>query len=114
MLNLAEQGPLLLAVDDLHWCDRPSLLFFAYLARRLEGQPILLLAGLREAEPGTDPALLGEIAHDPAAARVRPGPLSEAAVVTVIEERLARRRPPRSRPPATRRRAATRCCSASS
>ena len=88
VLNLAEQGPLLLAVDDLHWCDRPSLLFFAYLARRLEGQPILLLAGLREAEPGTDPALLGEIAHDPAAARVRPGPLSEAAVVTVIEERL--------------------------
>ena len=88
VLNLAEQGPLLLAVDDLHWCDRPSLLFFAYLARRLEGQPILLLAGLREAEPGTDPALLGELAHDPAAARVRPGPLSEAAVATVIEERL--------------------------
>ena len=41
--------PELLAVDDLHWRDRPSLQFFAYLARRLEGQPILLLAGLREA-----------------------------------------------------------------
>jgi DNA-binding CsgD family transcriptional regulator len=91
VLNLAEQGPLLLAVDDLHWCDRPSLLFFAYLARRLEGQPILLLAGVREAEPGTDPALLGEIAQDPAATHVRPAPLSEAAVATVIEERLGGR-----------------------
>ncbi|HEX5782419.1 MAG TPA: ATP-binding protein, partial [Solirubrobacteraceae bacterium] len=50
VLNLAEEGPLLLAVDDLHWCDRPSLLFLAYLAGRLERQPILLLAGLREAE----------------------------------------------------------------
>ena len=65
MLNLAEERPLLLAVDDLHWCDRPSLLFFAYLARRLESQPVLLLAGLREAEPGTDAALLGELAHEP-------------------------------------------------
>src|SRR5919106_6094459 len=36
VLNLAEEGPLLLAVDDVHWCDRPSLLFVAYLARRLE------------------------------------------------------------------------------
>ena len=35
--NLAAEQPLLLAVDDLHWCDRPSLRFLAYLARRLEG-----------------------------------------------------------------------------
>ena len=35
-----EERPLLLAVDDLHWCDRPSLRFVAYLARRLEGQPV--------------------------------------------------------------------------
>ena len=45
VLNLAEERPLLLAVDDLHWCDRPSLLFLAYLARRLESQPVVLLAG---------------------------------------------------------------------
>ena len=40
--NLAAEGPLLLAVDDLHWCDRPSLRFLAYLARRLEGMPVLV------------------------------------------------------------------------
>ncbi|GAA0385908.1 hypothetical protein Acor_26680 [Acrocarpospora corrugata] len=88
VLNLAEETPLLLAVDDLHWCDRPSLLFFAYLARRLEGQPILLLMGLRDAEPGTDPALLGEITRDSAAIGVRPGPLTGAGVAEFIEERL--------------------------
>ena len=42
MLNLAADRPLVLAVDDLHWCDRPSLRFLAYLTRRLEGLPVLL------------------------------------------------------------------------
>jgi DNA-binding CsgD family transcriptional regulator len=88
VLNLAEERPLLLAVDDLHSCDRPSLSFLAYLARRLESQPILLLAGLREAEPGTDAALLGEIVRGPDATGVHPAPLSEAAVAALVEERL--------------------------
>jgi predicted ATPase len=64
-LNLASEAPLLLAIDDLHWCDRPSLRFVAYLARRLEGQPILVAATIRTGKPGTDVALLGDIAHDP-------------------------------------------------
>jgi DNA-binding CsgD family transcriptional regulator len=88
VLNLAEERPLLLAIDDLHWCDRPSLLYVAYLSQRLEGQPILVLAGLRTAEPGTDAAVLADIAHDPAATAVRPGPLSQDAVAGFVEERL--------------------------
>src|SRR5690242_8445182 len=87
-LNLAAEGPLLLAIDDLHWCDRPSLRFVAYLARRLEGQPILVAATIRTGEPGTDVALLGEIAHDPAAVAVRPVPLSAEAVQALVRERL--------------------------
>jgi DNA-binding CsgD family transcriptional regulator len=66
VLNLGAQRPLLLAVDDLHWCDRPSLRFLAYLSRRLEDLPVLLVTTLRTAEPGTDPALLAELVHDPA------------------------------------------------
>jgi DNA-binding CsgD family transcriptional regulator len=87
---LAEEGPLLLSVDDLHWCDRPSLMFLTFLARRIEGRPIILLTGLREAEPGNDPALLGDLVHDPAATRIRPGPLGEGAVTALVEERMAR------------------------
>jgi len=86
--NLAQEEPILLVVDDLHWSDRPSLLFLAYLTRRLERQPVALLAGLREADPGTDPALLGEIARDAAVDTVRPGPLSEAAVAAFAAARL--------------------------
>jgi DNA-binding CsgD family transcriptional regulator len=87
-LNLAAERPLVLAVDDLHWCDRPSLRFLAYLARRLEGQPILVPATVRTNEPGTDVALLGEIAHDPATVSIRPVPLSADAVRDLVLERL--------------------------
>ena len=87
-LNLASEGPLFLAIDDLHWCDRPSLRFVAYLARRLEGQPILVAATVRTGEPGTDVALLGEIAQDPSTVAVRPVPLSADAVRELVRERL--------------------------
>jgi hypothetical protein len=35
--GIAQRAPLLLAVDDLHWADQPSLRFIAHLARRLDG-----------------------------------------------------------------------------
>jgi DNA-binding CsgD family transcriptional regulator len=89
-LNLAGEGPLLLVVDDLHWCDRPSLRFLAYLANRLEGTPIGVLAGLRSTDPGVDPALVAELAGGPATEPIRPAPLSAEAVAAVVETRLDR------------------------
>ncbi len=88
-LNAAASGPLLLSVDDIHWCDRPSLRFIAYLARRVAGLPVLLALGLRSAERGANPVLLGEIA-DSATAQIRPAPLSEAAVGELVSQRLNR------------------------
>jgi DNA-binding CsgD family transcriptional regulator len=89
-LNLATEKPLLLSIDDLHWCDAPSMRFAAYLARRLEGSQILLAVALRTGEPVADAALLGELTQDPAAERLRPGPLSRAGVGELVRERLGR------------------------
>jgi hypothetical protein len=89
MLNLAADRPLVLAVDDLHWCDRPSLRFLAYVTRRLEGLPVLLGVTLRTTEPGSDPALLSEIANDLATSALRPGPLTDAAVRFLVQVALA-------------------------
>ncbi len=87
-LNLGEEQPLLLAIDDLQWCDRASLRFIAYLAGRLEGQPVLLAATVRTGDLGTDPALLAEIAHAPSVESIRPGPLTAEGVAELVRERL--------------------------
>jgi DNA-binding CsgD family transcriptional regulator len=86
--NLGAESPLLLAVDDLHWCDHSSLLYLGYLARRLEGLPIAVVASLRPSEPGPDAALLAELTGDPLARRIAPRPLSRDAVASVVRDRL--------------------------
>src|SRR3954452_14562868 len=41
---LAERRPLALVIDDAQWADRASLEVLAYLARRVEDFPLLILA----------------------------------------------------------------------
>jgi DNA-binding NarL/FixJ family response regulator len=88
VVNLSAEGPLFIAVDDLHWCDAPSLRALAYLVRRLEGLPVLLVGSLRPSEPGVDRALLSEIAADPLCVSLGPGPLGEDAVARLVRARL--------------------------
>jgi DNA-binding CsgD family transcriptional regulator len=87
-LNVAGDAPLAFVVDDLQWADVPSLRFLAYLAHRLEGQPILLALGLRTAEAGTDAALLAALVDDPQAIRLRPRALSPNGVAQLTRARL--------------------------
>ncbi|MFC7484700.1 AAA family ATPase [Luedemannella flava] len=86
--NLSAREPLLLAVDDVQWCDSGSLRFLAYLVRRVEGLPIIVVATLRTGEEHADAPLLAELAHDPATVAVRPGPLSAAGVADLVRARL--------------------------
>jgi DNA-binding CsgD family transcriptional regulator len=44
----AAAAPVLLVAEDAHWLDRPSLDVLAFVARRLESDPILLLAATRD------------------------------------------------------------------
>ncbi|MFI5274791.1 MAG: ATP-binding protein, partial [Ktedonobacterales bacterium] len=46
----AETAPLLLVIEDLHWCDAVSLDFLTQLARRLPGQPLLVALSYRANE----------------------------------------------------------------
>lgn len=50
----ASQHPLLLVIEDLHWCDDISLEFLQTLARSCAAQPLLLLMTYRsdEVQPG--------------------------------------------------------------
>jgi DNA-binding CsgD family transcriptional regulator len=87
--NLAARQPLVLAVDDAHWCDTPSLRWLAYLSRRVAELPVLVAVAARPAEPGADQALAAIVA-EPHAIVVRPGTLGEGAVGELIEQELGR------------------------
>ncbi len=50
VVNACRAGPLLIAMDDLHWADQASLRFLLYLAGRVEGLPIALALTWRAAE----------------------------------------------------------------
>ncbi len=87
--NLAARGPLVIAVDDVQWCDTSSLRFLGYLARRLEDLPVLVVATWRTGEQYVDDELLHELTLGPDAVTVAPGPLSPSGTSEVVRARLA-------------------------
>ncbi len=89
-LNLAARRPLMLVVDDLHWCDAATLRFMAYLIRRLEGSPVGVLLAFRTAEPGTRPETLMTLEAQPGIEVVRPAPLGERSLSRMLEAALGR------------------------
>ncbi|HEY6407946.1 MAG TPA: AAA family ATPase, partial [Ktedonobacteraceae bacterium] len=50
LLGLADQRPLLLIIEDLHWSDDTSLEFLLFLMRHLGSRPLLLLLTYRSEE----------------------------------------------------------------
>ena len=84
--NLAGGGPLVIAVDDVHWADSASLRWLAHLAQRIEGVPVALLAAARTA-PG-EPALLADLRAAPACQLLRLPPLTGAAAAVLVRRRL--------------------------
>ncbi|WP_329329236.1 helix-turn-helix transcriptional regulator [Streptomyces mirabilis] len=105
--DAAEHGPLLLVIDDTHWLDLGTLDVLAFMARRLEGEPVALLLAARDTavpaqldrqidrltiEP-LDPAAAGRLLDHqprPPAGRARSRVLEQAAGVPLALVELAR------------------------
>lgn len=85
-VNLSERSPVLVAVDDVHWADVPSLRWLAYLAARVEDLPVLVAITIRSGEPGTDQGVLPELVEH--AQSVRPPALSAEAASQLVREAL--------------------------
>jgi DNA-binding CsgD family transcriptional regulator len=88
--DIAQQRPLLLAVDDLHWADQPSQRFIAYLVRRLDDLAVLLALTVREPRSGTarDKALTAGLAMETSVITLRPAALSVAACRDLVRRTL--------------------------
>src|SRR5262245_5738997 len=87
--NASARAPLLIAIDDLHWCDPPSMRWLAYVLARLEGLDVVIVVGLRPRELGAQPALLGQILSDPQITVIRPAPLSSSAAAEYVRATLS-------------------------
>ena len=83
-VNLMADGPLVLALDDVHWCDERSLRWLEFLMRRADTLPLLVVLALRtEIEPVAAGAL-ADISAQPRSLTVGVGPLADADVATMI------------------------------
>ncbi|MDP8909957.1 MAG: AAA family ATPase [Chloroflexota bacterium] len=87
--NLSQRGPLLVAVDDLHWADPSSLRFLGYLSRRVVELPVLVLMASRPAPSGAAAELIDAVGRDALVHRIEPAPLTETAVVELLADVLA-------------------------
>ncbi len=82
--RLAAIAPVLVVVDDMQWCDRPSLDFVCFLGHRATQLPVTILAAWRRGEPGVKAGRLQALAGKPETFFVAPGPLSHAGVRAVL------------------------------
>jgi DNA-binding CsgD family transcriptional regulator len=87
--NLADRRPLVIAIDDAHWADEPSLRWLAHLAPRLDGLAVALLVALRPGDATSAGASLATLRAE-AATPVHPALLSEGAVEAIVRAALGR------------------------
>ena len=86
--NRTDRNPIVVAVDDAHWVDEPSLAWLGYLARRAADLPLLLVLSLRRGEPGGERAELERLASDDRVQRIPLAPLSTAGVEAIVRAQL--------------------------
>ncbi|MBB5773989.1 ATP-binding protein [Nonomuraea jabiensis] len=72
LAEAAAVRPVLVVADDVHWLDRASADVLAFVARRIECEPVLMIATLRDGEPshlqdaGLTPMPLDRLSHEAA------------------------------------------------
>jgi DNA-binding CsgD family transcriptional regulator len=86
--GLAERGPTLLVIDDVHWADAPSLRWLVGLTRQLAELRLGVLCAIRAGEPPARPDLLAELVAAAPEPPLRPTPLGPDAVESMVGRRL--------------------------
>ena len=50
--NAAQSQPLMLVLDDLHWADHSSLMFWEFVSKEISNARVMLLGAYRHVEVG--------------------------------------------------------------
>lgn len=87
---LGRRGPVLVAVDDLQWLDRPSARVLEFALRRLADMPVGVLASERVEHGVRLPLALEQAAPEERFRRVELGPFSLTGLHQLLTGRLGR------------------------
>ena len=91
LAGLAQNRPVVVVLDDLHWADEPSLRLLGFLARALIPQAVLLLGAYRDAEASPELRKLAGTAQQLALAGLAPAEVEMMA--QELAEAMAEPRP---------------------
>jgi class 3 adenylate cyclase/DNA-binding SARP family transcriptional activator/tetratricopeptide (TPR) repeat protein len=83
---LAREHPVLIALDDLQWADRPTLLLLRHVAHASAGMPVLMVATVRSTEMEPLAGTLAELRHEESLEELTLDGLSSAHVGAMIAE----------------------------
>lgn len=85
---LAEECPVVLAIDDVQWLDPPTVQVLQFVARRLNDDRVGILLSFRTEEKTGDPLSLESALPAGSIQRITVGPLSPPALESLLAERL--------------------------
>ncbi|MFD9624109.1 AAA family ATPase [Streptomyces virginiae] len=87
-MNACQERPLVMLVDDLQWCDVPSLRYLVHLLSSIEDLSVLVAAAVRTGEPGAQGHLVQQITTDRTVQVLPLGPLSRQATDALLRQAL--------------------------
>jgi ATP/maltotriose-dependent transcriptional regulator MalT len=85
---VSRAGPVIVAIDDIQWLDQPTATVLEFVLRRLEIEPIGILASLRSGEETADPLGLDRSLQEGRLRRMTVGPLTVDALGHLLRVRL--------------------------
>ncbi len=87
--SLAATSPVVMAVDDVQWLDPPTARVLEFALRRLDAEPVGVLATLRAGDEAfREPFELGRFLPEPRFRRLTVGPLTVDALGQLLRERV--------------------------
>ena len=87
---LAEESPLVLAIDDAHWADPASLRVLLDVQAELSAQPVMLMLASRPVENPSVQSLLAAMGTHPDARVLTPATLTRDGVAELVVDELGR------------------------
>ena len=85
---MTADSPVLLIVDDVHWCDRESMAWIGFVVRRLEGLRLTVLLAARPPEQEIPDRAFMTLRADPQVTTIALDPLTRDATAQIVRREL--------------------------